>query len=158
MKTVALWQISTEAPNCRADDVTGKGAEETGGRWNHPAPPKFYASSSIALACLETVVHLRANGLPLNRYLVKISVQEELLETCEVFDPDKTIGWVAEPAGKTSLDYGTQWCASKRSVLLRVPSVIVPEEPNFLINTRHSDVRKIRAEKIRRFHYDLRLR
>ena len=158
MKLVALWRISTEATTYPADDVTGKGAEESGGRWNHPGTAMLYVSGSIALACLETVVNMRSNGLPLNRYLVRITVPEALFQTRELFKPAKVVGWDAQPAGKTSLDFGTHWAEANRTALLEVPSVIIPEEPNYLINPNHPDARKIKADKVRRFLYDPRLR
>jgi len=58
-------------PPVGADDVSGKGAEKTGGRWNRKGAPILYCSSTIALACLETLVRLSGRDpLPLNRYLV----------------------------------------------------------------------------------------
>jgi hypothetical protein len=55
--TVAVCRIVTEAPNYPADDVTGAGAKDAGGRWNRRGTPLLYCTSSIALACLEAFVH-----------------------------------------------------------------------------------------------------
>ena len=74
MDAVVLWRIAVDAPEYLADDLTGKGAEIVGGRWNRKGRPVLYTSTSIALACLETVVHLKQRGLPMNRYLVKLTV------------------------------------------------------------------------------------
>ena len=71
---VAVWRIATDTPAYEADDLSGRGAELNGGRWNRPGRPVIYASSTIALACLETVVHLNQSGLPLNRFLVRIDI------------------------------------------------------------------------------------
>lgn len=151
------WRIATDTPDYLADDLSGKGAERTGGRWNRAGLPVVYAASSIALACLETVVHLNASGLPLNRYLVRIDLPQKLVDAAENVDAKTLSGWDALPPGKISLDYGDAWLTGKRSALLIVPSVIVPDEANILINPAHPDAAAIRASKLRRWQYDQRL-
>ena len=137
--------------------MTGKGAELSGGRWNRAGTALVYASTSRALACLETVVHLAADGLPLNRYLVAVSVPAAAWAAAAEPDPAALIGWDAEPAGKVSLEWGTAWAGSRRSLLARVPSVVVPEEANVLVNPMHPDAAEVRAMKVRRWLYDARL-
>lgn len=153
---VLLWRIGTDTPLYEADDLSGKGAELSGGRWNRRGTPLVYAATSRALACLETVVHLGAGALPLNRYLVEITVPRPLWEAAMVFDPAR-VGWDAEPAGRVSLDWGTDWARRGESLLAQVPSVIVPEEVNVLLNPRHPAMAQVRARKIRRWQYDSRL-
>ena len=155
---MSLWRIATDAPLYEADDLTGKGAELSGGRWNRKGSPVVYVSTTRALACLESVVHLADSALPLNRYLVELVVpQDEWRRALEV-DAKNLVGWDAEPAGKASLDWGTNWLASALSVLARVPSIIVPEEFNVLVNPLHQDASKIRARKVRKWFYDARLK
>ena len=67
------------------------------------------------------------------------------------------VGWDAEPAGRASIQFGTDWVRSGTSALLMVPSVIVPEEVNVLVNPRHPDSAGITAKKVRRWLYDPRL-
>ena len=76
--SVALWRIAADTPRYAADDLSGNGAKATGGRWNALGQAMVYASVSRAMACLETMVHLNASGLPMNRYLVEISVPDAL--------------------------------------------------------------------------------
>jgi RES domain-containing protein len=116
-----------------------------------------YSSTSRALACLETVVHLTDVPLPLNRYLVKITVSTAAWKVAKVVDPAKLVGWDAEPAGSASLDWGTRWADSKATLLARVPSVIVPEEWNVLINPAHPEMPTVEAVKVRKWLYDTRL-
>jgi RES domain-containing protein len=157
--TVATWRIATDTPDYTSDDLTGEGAKRTGGRWNRSGTPVVYCASSIALACLETVVHWNADDLPLNRYLVRIDVPDELFEKATVVSAEKgPVGWDAMPTGKVSLDVGEAWATEKKSALLLVPSVIVPEELNVLINPQHPDVTNITATKLRKWIYDARLR
>ncbi len=154
---VRLWRIGADTPDHEADDLGGKGAERSGGRWNRAGTPMIYASTSRALACLETLVHLARNPLPLNRYLVEIAVPAPAWSAAIGFDPARAVGWDAEPAGKVSLDWGTHWAAAATTLLARVPSVIVPEESNVLINPAHPGIGGVRARKVRRWQYNLRL-
>jgi RES domain-containing protein len=154
---VQLWRIGVDTPGYQAHELSGKGAELSGGRWNRPGTPLVYASISRALACLETVVHLGAGSLPLNRYLVTIELPQALWDAAIVLDPAALVGWDAEPAGQASLAWGEAWARGNRSLLARVPSVIVPEEHNVLINPRHPDTSQLQAIKQRRWLYDARL-
>lgn len=153
--TVTVWRIATDTKAYEADDLTGAGAKLTGGRWNEPGEAVVYASESRALACLETVVHLNAGGLPLNRYLVAIAIPKPIWDKAHHASPP--VGWDAAPAGRTSIRFGSAWLGSAASAVLRVPSVIVPEEANILINPLHPDSSAIAATKIRRWLYDPRL-
>jgi RES domain-containing protein len=152
-----LWRIAADTPDYEATDTSGSGAEQSGGRWNRVGTPMLYGSTSRALACFETMVHLADAPLPLNRYLVKITVPAFAWKAAHVVHPAKLVGWDAQPAGKVSLDWGTRWADSKATLLARVPSVIVPEEWNVLINPTHPDMVKLEALKVRKWLYDARL-
>lgn len=152
---VTLWRIGVDTPDYTADDTTGAGAKITGGRWNRKGNAVLYTSTSIALACLETVVHMKSGGLPLNRYLVRVDVPEEAWNARTVLAP--AVGWDALPEGKVSLDAGDAWISGAASPILLVPSVIVPEEPNVLVNPAHALSAGIKAAKVREWLYDPRL-
>lgn len=155
---VALWRIATDTPDFLADDLGGKGAEITGGRWNRKGRAVVYASTSAALACLETLVHLGQGGLPLNRYLVRLSVPLTTWAARETHEAAALpVGWDAQPEGRVSLDFGDDWLERQRSALLLVPSIVVPEEFNVLINPAHPQARGIGAQKLRKWLYDPRL-
>ncbi len=153
-----VWRIGTDAPTYSADDLSGTGAKLTGGRWNRKGTPMIYAASSQALACLETVVHLNVGDLPLNRYLVELQIPDELITAAARFDTAAHVGWDAIPEGIVSIEAGERWVASGASAVMIVPSVIVPDEMNFLVNPRHADAMAIKARKLRRWTYDVRLR
>lgn len=150
-----VWRIAADTRDYPADDLTGKGAETTGGRWNRPGTAMLYTATSRALACLETLVHLNSASLPLNRYLVSIEIDDDLWNSA-LFETSATlpVGWDAEPASLTSIDFGTAWAKASTSSLMMVPSVIVPEEANVLINPCHPDAASIRATKVRKWLYD----
>lgn len=153
-----LWRIATDTPAYEADDLSGAGAKATGGRWNAAGAPCVYASVSRALAWLETIVHLNAGGLPLNRYLVALNIPDALWAAAEVTGTGTLpVGWDAEPAGRASIAFGTAWLQARRSALLVVPSVIMPEECNILLNPLHPASGRITAAKVQKFLYDPRL-
>ena len=154
----SVWRIATDTKDYEADDLSGAGAKTTGGRWNEVGIPVVYSSETRGLACLETIVHLNAGGLPLNRYLVEIEVPDDLWQAVErATTTSLRVGWDAEPAGRASITFGSDWVRSRRSLLLSVPSVIVPEEHNILINPAHPNSHRLRARKIRKWLYDPRL-
>ena len=153
-----VWRIATDTKDYEADDLAGTGARLGGGRWNDVDVPAVYASETQALACLETVVHLNAGGLPLNRYLVAVTIPAGIWAKARTHVPASLpVGWDAEPAGRASILFGTEWLRSGESALLRVPSVIVNDEFNVIINPQHRDISSITAAKIRKWVYDPRL-
>ena len=153
-----VWRIATDTKDYEADDLSGAGARVTGGRWNDKGVAMVYSSSSRALACLETIVHLNAGGLPLNRYLVQIDIPAPVWAVAKVETTNSLpVGWDAEPCGRASSAFGSAWTAAKSSALLLIPSMIVPEEINVLINPTHPDAAGITARKIRKWLYDPRL-
>lgn len=153
-----LWRIASDAPDWTADKLTGAGAEKTGGRWNRRGTPVIYTSTNIALATLETLVHINVVTLPMNRYLVRMEVPGHVWELRQILPlADAPVGWDAEPYGKVSLDIGEQWLAERAAAILLVPSIMVPEECNALINPLHPDAKAIKPVKLRKFVYDRRL-
>ena len=156
--SVTVWRIATDTKTYEADDLSGAGAKATGGRWNAPGDALVYASETQALACLETVVHLNAGGLPLNRYLVGVTIPDAVWGAARTEGVGSLpVGWDADPSGRASIQFGSAWIRSGACSLLRVPSVIVPDEYNVLINPLHPGSRGISARKIRKWLYDPRL-
>lgn len=151
--TVPVWRIAVETPTFAANDLSGTGAKLTGGRWNSKGTPLVYCSTNIALATLETVHYLRTGGLPFNRYLVRIDIPSAVWDARQAMSPLPG-GWDAIPAGLSARAAGDAWAASLASALLLVPSVIVPDEYNVLINPNHPDAAKIVATTVKRWTYD----
>jgi len=154
-----LWRIASDTPDHVAHDLSGKGAEITGGRWNRKGLPAIYTASTASLAALETIVHFAAEGLPLNRFLVRIDLPDELWDArLRATAASLDVGWNAVPAGKVSLDFGDAWLKNPAGTLvLEVPSVVVPEESNVLLNPRHPQMSRVKATKLRLWQYDGRL-
>lgn len=155
---VTLYRIAKETSQYPAADMTGNGAKATGGRWNSKGQPVIYVSSSIALATLETLAHLGDNIAVRNRFLIQVTVPPAVWGRRQTLLPTALLPtWSAEPPGMTSINIGDAWLSGGESALLEVPSVIVPEEYNILINPAHLDTNKLKAIVIRRYDYDPRL-
>ena len=155
---ITVWRIATEGASHPADDLSGDGACRHGGRWNRSGTSVLYCTGSVALACLETLAHVRKGKPPANKYLVRLDIPDDLWQNASRYPADTIpIGWDAVPPGKTSHDFGEQWIAEGRSAILVVPSVIAPEESNILINPYHVDWTRLRSRKIRKWVYDCRL-
>lgn len=156
---ISVWRIATKGTSWLATDLSGKGAAVSGGRWNLKNDPVVYSASSIALACLETVVHLNAQSLPINRYAVEIQIPVSIWEKAYLPSQEELPkDWFELPAGTASAEFGSQWVHSSKSLLMVIPSVIVPMERNILINPLHPDIETIKAFDRGLFKYDERLR
>lgn len=139
--------------------MAGKGAAHKGSRWNEPGEHLTYSATSISLAAWETRAHLGPTGsaLPMNRYLVRIDVADEVWKARTILGRPPAVGWDAIPEGLVSRSLGSTWLKNGDSALFVVPSVIILEEDNVLINPAHSDAARIVATKVRRFQYDHRV-
>lgn len=153
--SIALWRIARETARYPADDVSGAVVSETESRWASPGASVVYCSTNIALAVVEALCHMRKSTVPYNRFLVRLDIPEGVWDMREMLDAPA--GWDALPPGVTSIHTGDGWRRSKRSPLLVVPSVVVPEESNVLVNPHHPHARKISATTIRKWLVDPRL-
>lgn len=113
---------------------SGLGAELYGGRWNSVGRRAVYCATSISLAILEVLVHLKDEQALEDFVVLEIQVPDDSL--MRLFPlPEQ---WNAEPLTPTSQQAGDAWRDSLGSLGLVVPSVIVPLEYNVLLNPRHS--------------------
>lgn len=137
-----VWRICREP----YADLSGEGARLYGGRWNSPGRPLVYTAETAALAVLEVRVHLDLDWdlLPDDYILVAISLPPLTLETIANLPSDPVAT-------------GDAWLASGRSALLQVPSFIVPESRNVLLNPNHADAAGLSIESTRPFVFDERL-
>ena len=149
-----LWRIAAETRRYAADDLSGGGAATHPGRWNADKQAVLYAAPSIAIAVLETAAHMDDAGLPLNRYLVRIDVPDDVWSAREELDASALpVTWSAIPAGRASIKVGADWLTSLRTPILLLPSVIVPEERVALINPGHPWSARLTATIVRQFDY-----
>lgn len=103
-----------------------------------------YTAGSRALAALEMLVHLTTPGSRAKPYaIIEVSFSEDLMATASSED--------------FPVEAGDSWLRSCKSLALRVPSIVVPEEPNYLINPDHPDFAALRIGKPREFRFDSRI-
>jgi RES domain-containing protein len=151
--TAVGWRIAVEAQSYKANDMSGTGAKNSGGRWNSPGTPMVYSSANIALAALETLSYIRSGSLPFNRFLIRLEIPDDVWDQRTILDPLPG-GWDAIPSGLTSKQTGDGWIAAGKSAVLVVPSVIIPDEQNILINPAHPETARIVATTVKRWAYD----
>ena len=147
-----VWRIARKP---YALDRRGIGAQQDGGRWNRPGIGVIYAGGSVAIAALEKYVHMESI-VPPDLVLVRIDLPENCSE--EITDaatlPD---GWDLVPPGPVSMDFGTAWVQERRSLVLKVPSALVPEESNAVLNPDHPEFTAVAMTIKRPFAYDARM-
>ncbi len=135
--------------------LSGIGAEKVGGRWTPPGYRAVYTASSVSLALVETLVHVDSD-LMMKHIIVKIEVPDSIL--IERIDPNSLPkDWRASPAPLALRDIGEQWLTSETTLILEVPSVVVPQEFNYIINPLHSDVEQLKVGQPTRFSIDPRI-
>lgn len=127
-------------------DLGGEGARLYGGRWNSPGWPLVCAASTAALAVLELRVHLDLPPglLPDDYVLVTIDLKDLPIEVVARL-----------PAAPQA--FGDAWLREQRTPVLQVPSAVVPESPNFLLNPAHPASAHARIVATRQFEFDRRM-
>jgi RES domain-containing protein len=149
-----VWRLTRMT---HADEpLTGEGAQRFGGRWNHPGTPVVYTSATLSLAVLEFLVNLPIIDLPNDLVSIRIDVPDGLNQTNIVVD-DLPDNWRAFPAIEDLRDIGTDWVRESKTAVLAVPSVVIPNELNYVINPAHRDVNRLEVVSIEPFALDTRL-
>lgn len=142
----------------RRHDLSGHGAYLFGGRWNLPGRAVLYTASQRALAVLELLVHLPAKDLPDDMYLLTLDVPDDVSRE-ELFPADLPADWQRLSVPQPTAAIGQRWLESGRTLALRVPSVVVPDEHNLLLNPAHPEFARVRlALEPAHFCFDERLR
>lgn len=139
-----------------ADDLSGKGAELTGGRWNSKRIAMLYSSESRALCAVEIAVHIPLGILPSDYMLITIDFPGQV-KFEEVSVDDLPDGWNSMPYGNLTRNIGDTFVKEMKSAVLKVPSAVIPGEFNFLINPKHPDSSLITIRDCQLFNIDSRL-
>lgn len=126
-------------------------------RWNSKGVYVLYAASTRSLACLENVVHRDGKGLSDNFRTMLIQVPDDLkITTITLANLEDT--WKEWAASSYTRAIGDAWVARGESAVLQVPSAIIPDEFNFVLNTNHPDFRKISLIRTEPFQFDPRIK
>ena len=138
-------------------DLSGAGPRLYGGRWNPKGISVVYTSESRALAALEFFVHLSRTVIPPSFSLASIEIPDTA-SIKKITVEELPRYWRAYPGPLELADIGASWIRSKKSLLLRLPSVIIPPEKNVLINPAHPEMTGVRIIKVEPYSPDPRLK
>ena len=137
--TLRAWRITKSKYSAQA--FSGEGARLYGGRWTSPGQLVVYVSQTLSLATLEILVHLHSEE-PLASYsFLSVEIPDKLIKTLNKrhLPPN----WRDSPAPSKVRAVGDRWIREASSLVLKVPSTVIPHEHNFLINVRHPDFKKL---------------
>lgn len=134
---ITLWRVSNYA------SLEGTGGLYVSGRWHTKGHPVVYCSEDPSTALLETLVHIEIDNedRPETFQVLKIESSEDV-SVEEVHFEKLGSDWRGNLARTRSA--GDEWLRSKRTLLFQVPSVLVPERRNYLINPAHPELTKLR--------------
>ncbi|MFM8455119.1 MAG: RES family NAD+ phosphorylase [Gammaproteobacteria bacterium] len=134
---------------------SGDGSKMYEGRWHHAGIPVVYTAASLSLAALETFIHLEQN-MTIEFVALHTKIPNTIsFETINESDLPKN--WNASPAIILTKNLGTNWFNQNHSAILKVPSVLIPGEYNYLLNPLHKDFSKIQRSKPIPFSFDHRM-
>jgi len=148
-----FWRICRRRYAAAA--ATGEGARLYGGRWNSRGVRVVYASTSLALAAVETFVNLEPNLRPADL----VSIEGEIPHTLEIARIDVKMlpaGW-HETRDESLRAFGDDWIRGRKSVALLVPSAAIRGEWNVLLNPLHRDFSTIHVREPEPFEFDVRM-
>ncbi|MBI4624913.1 MAG: RES domain-containing protein [Verrucomicrobia bacterium] len=153
MSAVLVWRLLRKR---YADEAfSGEGSRRFGARWSPAGINVVYCAESRSLATLEVLVNVRDPKLLYAQSWVLIPAE---LPAGAIERPAQVpASWRANPYSPATQHFGAEWVRSARSVALRIPSVVVPGEFNYLLNPAHPDFACVRIGKPVAFHFDSRL-
>ena len=151
---LASASLPTHPCSFRYAAFNGRGSLLASGRWHWAGVPVIYTAESRALAALETLVHTRKDQIPTDYVLLEIEVDDNQVES--IPESDLPLGW-RDPEPQGSRNFGDAWVHSQRSVALVVPSIVIPQERNLLVNANHPQFNQVRVSPPQPFWWDHRL-
>lgn len=147
-----LYRIS----HCKhSKDTSGTGAKLFGGRWNSVGVPIHYMASSRALAALEVLVNMNNLNNNLNFCLTSFELPEQSIQVVNIGELPEN--WRNYPSGLGLQQIGDNFVKQNDKLLLKVPSAIIEDEFNYLMNVAHPLAAEIRVIDVKSFSFDARL-
>lgn len=147
-----FWRI---AQRKYALDKLCAGAQRFGGRWNPVGMPALYCGTTIAICSLEKFVHVGSGPIP---PLVLVAVDLPDAAPIEHIAPaDLPPGWDDVPTSASAQAFGGHWLATGQALGLVVPSAILPEESNVILNPAHPTYAQVKLTVVRPFSFDQRM-
>jgi RES domain-containing protein len=136
------------------DDITGTGAKLNGARWNSKGTPMLYCAQHISLAVLEMLVNTQFKDYSIELSLMYIRLPDDIKPAEIKLNKIKT-GWKEDHSYTKFM--GDEFIRQNNSLILQVPSAVINEEFNFLVNPLHADFKKIKIIHSKSFWPDARL-
>jgi RES domain-containing protein len=136
---------------------SGEGSMRYDGRWHRRGIRIVYASDAPASALLEVIAHTEAHSRLQHEYVlfeVRLDPDEHLLTVDADMLPDD---WRAVPWPSSTQEIGTFWYKEDASVVLEVPSAVVPRQRNVLVNVTHPRFDELQIQGPEPFEIDSRL-
>ena len=154
MSELIAWRV--DKTKWAGTSFNGDGAAREGGRWNPAGVRVVYLSASLAMAALEKYVHLPKPVPPATKLVrFRVRFDDSLVRRVKVSDlPDD---WRTAPPPVSTQAIGDKWVRGGTSPVLAVPSVLIPEETNYLLNPAHPDFRKVKIGAPQPFDFDYRI-
>ena len=141
----------------RANDLSGTGAKLVGGRWNSPGVSMLYTSENRSLALAEYWVHVHPSNLPTDVCVVEIEVPDTArIKSIPLSSlPER---WRAGPPLQSLRQTGDQWVLEGESLILKIPSTVMPLESNYILNPAHQDMTAVSVITITDYVWDWRMK
>jgi RES domain-containing protein len=136
------------------DDLSGYGAKLNGARWNSKGTVMLYTAEYISLAVLEMLVHINFTEVPISFHLLSISIPDNA-GIGELKPGKLKTSWTDDNSYTAYI--GDEFIQSKEMLCLKVPSAVVSDEHNYLLNPLHTDYKKVQISSARQFKFDKRL-
>ena len=147
------WRIVQAHVADRA--FTGEGSRRYGGRWNSKGFAIVYTSSSLSLAILEVLVHVPIYGILEEYVYFPVEFDQDFVLPLDMDNLPNN--WKNDPPPRAIKQIGDSWVEGRKSVILEVPSTIVPTDKNYLINPAHPDFKKLKTGSPTKLEFDPRL-
>lgn len=148
-----LWRITST--NWALDKLC-EGTRAYGGRWNPVGFPAMYAGTSVEICALEKFAHLAGSAYP-PLELVSIEVPDDKSLVIQPAMSSLPKDWADLPTSASAQEFGRQWLISLAQLILLVPSAIVPEATNAVINPMHPAYKNVKLKRVRNFTFDARM-
>ncbi|MES2648039.1 MAG: RES family NAD+ phosphorylase [Bacteroidota bacterium] len=139
-----------------ANDLSGEGSRLRGGRWNNKKTSCVYTSSSRSLALLEYTVNVNIDDIPRSLSLITIDIKEHPIFCPKILQLPGD--WKDHPTPSSTKEYGTALLIKNEYAILRFPSVIIPQEYNYILNSGHTLSNSFEVVEVSDFSYDTRIK
>jgi RES domain-containing protein len=138
-----------------ARDLSGRGAELSGGRWNSPGTALLYTAENRALCVLEMAVHLPLGLMEKSYRMISLRIPDDGIASFPAEEWPE--GWDSLPPGQAARKAGDRFVQAQQHLALRVPSAVVKGDFNVLINPRHPQMNRVEIIAEEAFRFDPRL-